>query len=486
VQPEHFYFGGGAAETTLFPIVAILMILTIGSVLVLPRKYVVVPFLLCAFLIPLGQTLVVAGVHFFVLRIVLIFAWSRLFATKLSSGKSLFGGRLETFDKVFLVWAGYHVFASLVLFGFQSAVIVNQCGSLLDLLGGYFLMRYLIRGEEDIFCVIKVFAGIVAVVGLCMLNEKLRGQNLFAYLGAPLELNIRDGAIRAEGPFAHPILAGTFAATLVPLFISLWMTGKAKVLAVVGVAASVVMTFSAASSTPLTAFAGGLLAVFLWPMRKKMRMLRWGIVIVVLAVHLAMKAPVWFLIARVDLTGASSGYHRAMLVDGFIRHFRDWWLVGTTDNVQWGYDMWDLSNQFVAEGVSGGLVPFICFITFISLCFKKIGTARKTVRGDRKREWFLWLLGAALFSHVVGFWGISYFDHTQLAWFALLAMILAATGPASMKKSLRREAMEVAEEDLRVYAALSNSAQPGVTAPSESAGVSESEPRLINSVGLQP
>jgi hypothetical protein len=41
----------------------------------------------------------------------------------------------------------------------------------------------------------------------------------------------------------------------------------------------------------------------------------------------------------------------------------------------------------------------------------------------------LWILGAALFSHIVGYFGISYFDQTRFAWFLLLAMITAATTP---------------------------------------------------------
>jgi hypothetical protein len=52
-----------------------------------------------------------------------------------------------------------------------------------------------------------------------------------------------------------------------------------------------------------------------------------------------MKAPVWFLIARIDLAGGSSGYHRAMLIDTFLRHFGDWWLLGTKDAFSWGWDM---------------------------------------------------------------------------------------------------------------------------------------------------
>jgi hypothetical protein len=51
------------------------------------------------------------------------------------------------------------------------------------------------------------------------------------------------------------------------------------------------------------------------------------------------------------------------------------------------------------------------------------------VEGDAKKEWFFWLLGAALFSTVVGFFGVNYFDQTKFVWFALLAIISAATAP---------------------------------------------------------
>src|SRR6185312_1866114 len=112
--------------------------------------------------------------------------------------------------------------------------------------------------------------------------------------------------------------------------------------------------------------------------------------------------------------------------DNTIRHFGDWWLLGFKDYDKWGFDMWDLSNQYVAYAVSGGLATLMLFIAIISRSFGGIGTARKLVAGNRKEEWFLWCLGAALFTHVVGYFGIGYFDQMQFAWFALLAVICVA------------------------------------------------------------
>jgi hypothetical protein len=53
------------------------------------------------------------------------------------------------------------------------------------------------------------------------------------------------------------------------------------------------------------------------------------------------------------------------------------------------------------------------------------------VQGDRKREWFFWLLGVTLFAHVVAFFGIDYYDQMKFVWYVLLAMIVATAAPAT-------------------------------------------------------
>jgi hypothetical protein len=162
-----------------------------------------------------------------------------------------------------------------------------------------------------------------------------------------------------------------------------------------------------------------------------MRLVRWGFVATLVFLHLVMKAPVWALIARVDVVGGSSGYHRYMLVDQFIRRFGDWWLLGTKVNSEWGWDMWDLANQYVAVGEVSGLLPFVFFLAIIVCGFKYVGLARKVCEEKRKKEneAFLWAIGAALFANVVAFFGISYFDQTQVVWYALLAIIPITTIP---------------------------------------------------------
>ena len=90
-----------------------------------------------------------------------------------------------------------------------------------------------------------------------------------------------------------------------------------------------------------------------------------------------MKAPVWFILARVDFAGGSTGWDGVNLIDQCVKHFGSWWLIGTADNVNWGFDTWDLCNQFVAEAVQGGLATLILFLILIFYCFRRLGRARQ-------------------------------------------------------------------------------------------------------------
>lgn len=420
MEPEHYRFGGGSSVTVLHPLVALVMVVAVILILRLPRRHVLAPLLLAIFLIPKGQVLVVAGLHFNVYRIILLAGLARWIVSRRSSG---IAGGFNSIDRIFTMWA-LSLFIVFSLQYLNTQALIKSLGDLLDAMSGYFLLRFLIRDREDVRQTIKIFALIAVIMAVCMLNEQRTGQNVFGQLGGMASYSeVRNGSIRSQGAFLHSIPAGAYGATLVPLLIWLWSDAKSRKIVLLGLLGASVMTVTCHSSTTLGCYAGGIFALCLWPLRKQMRLIRWGLALTLIGLHLVMKGPVWSLLEHIDLTGSSESFHRYQLIDTFIRHFGEWWLLGTQNNGSWGWEMADTSNQYVTYGIAGGLTTFVLFIAMISKCFGRIGSARKSVEGNRSEEWFLWCLGASMFAHLVVFFGIDYFDQMEFAWFALLAII---------------------------------------------------------------
>jgi hypothetical protein len=428
--PQNLRFGGGVSDTILNPAV-LFVILAAGALICFwPRRRAIVPFLLASILIPMDQVLLIGSLHFPMLRLLVLFGFIRIMKDKVSSKARIFSGGVNKIDIAVILLTVFIALNSILLFQ-ESGAVVNQLGNLFTVFGVYFLLRFLIRDEEDLVRVIQTFAWVVAIIAAIMTYEASTGHNPYALLGGARastygSLAIRDDKFRAQGPFAHSILAGTFGAILVPLFMALWWKGKNyRKIAVMGIVSATVMTVACNSSTPVLAYAAGVLALCMWPVRKSMRAIRWGIVLLLIALHIVMKGPVWSLIEKIDISGGSSSYHRYMLVDQCIRHFGDWWLLGVKDTSVWGWDMWDTANQYVGTCDNSGLLPFLLFIAILVYGFKYVGRARRSAGGDKQRALFLWALGSALFANVIAFVGISYFDQTMVAWYSLLAAISA-------------------------------------------------------------
>lgn len=409
------------------------MLLAIVCVLALPRKYVALPLLWMVLLVPPAQQIYIAGLHLFALRLVVLFGLIRMLTSGKGNHGKLLPGGMNGIDRAFLLWVVSQAACVMLLYHVGQAVI-NQISYLWDWAGGYLVLRWALQDEQDVYRSLKWLAFLIVPVAVGMIIEQAKLFNMFSLLGGVAATPaVREGKIRSSGVFAHPIIAGTVGGVIVPLLALLLKNSKSRIAGACGLVCATIMMWTSNSSTCIMAYAAGLFAFLFWPLRKSMKKVRWGIVISLAGLQLVMKAPIWFLVARVDLTGGSSSYHRAELIDQFVHRFFDWCLIGVGDSSSWGLDMWDVQNQFVNVGETGGLLAFICFIVVITRGFKSIGNARKIVDGDKDREWMVWCLGAALFANVVAFFGVNYFDQSRVLWFLLLAMISAVTVSVSAK-----------------------------------------------------
>ena len=448
MEPQNQNFGGGVAQTFLSPIVLLALLLAAILIFGFGRKKALAAFLAAAILIPVDQVLYVGALHFPVLRILAIFGFVRVAWFRLAKKERMFSGGMTGID-IAVIWGAFFVVVNGLLLWREWQEVVFQIGNLITTFGVYFLLRSLIRGREDVRQVLHVLVWISAAVAFVMGFEQATGTNLiYSTLGGARadilgSAITRDEHLRSAGTFAHPILAGTFGGILLPLFIGLWITDKKeRKLATVGIAACCVIPFAASSSTALFGFLGGIMALCFWPLRTRMKVIRWSVAIVLIGLHIAMKAPVWHLVSRIDLTGSSSSYHRYQLINQCIVHFRDWVFVGTKNYADWGWDMWDLSNQYVFIADTSGLIPLVAFVVTIILAFRYVGKSRRAFVHDRKQQLFVWALGASLFANVVAFFGISYFDQTIVAWYALLAMICTVYSSARAEKKITEKTIK--------------------------------------------
>lgn len=451
-MPEQVIPGHGS-ETLITPTAVVIVVTSILLAWFLPRKYVVWPLILSAVVIPGSQVVVVGGLHFMMYRIIILFVWFRVAASVVAEWGSARVFKLNSLDKLILTWALSAVVTFSILWGSLDAFI-NRMGLVYNAFGLYFLFRYLIRDWDDVDRTVKVFAAACVILAVCMSIEQSTGRNLFSLFGGVPEYDlVREGRIRAQAGFAHPILAGTFAAVSAPLFFGLLWKGKgSRIVAGTGLIASLIMTVASASSTPVGAYMGGVAALFCWPLRKRMRMVRWGIVLMLIAMQMYMHNPIWHAIGRLNLVGGSASWHREMLVDAFMRHIGEWWLVGTQNNYEWGYDTWDASNQYVNTGVTGGLPTLVLFIAIIVQGFRMVGRARRQYEDGRTNEKGYWALGSSLMGNAVGFFGVSYFDQTIIVWYALLAMVsaVAALNPGAHSATTQVDALSFTPSELEM------------------------------------
>src|SRR6185312_11488564 len=173
--------GHGAAESAVHPIVMVALVVTIILMLWRPRKNIIVPLLLCTFLVPRGQVIVLAGAHFYIRLVLVLVGFVRVVL-----GRFQIAGGLNGIDKLFIGWIVYRVMAATIT-NWPSGTM-EQLSFLLQGLCGYFLFRYLIQDEEDIARAAKTLAIITIILGAGMVYEYLFRVNLFGEIlgGVPV------------------------------------------------------------------------------------------------------------------------------------------------------------------------------------------------------------------------------------------------------------------------------------------------------------
>jgi hypothetical protein len=394
----------------------------------LPRHLAALPLLVCAAYMTLGQEIEVGPAHLTVLRLLVLVGFIRIVARN----EQLSGG-LHTVDKLMLLWAavllGTSAFHTSQAWVFRAGVIWTE-------LGCYFLFRVFLRTGEDVERAFKALCLLLVPLAAAMVFEKQTRVNVFGVLGGVLsEAQVRDGLVRASGPFNHPIFAGAVGVTLFALGMAIWRSARRS--AIVGCCAGLAIVYSATSSGPLLMLVFLLLGMTAWIVKRQMRAVRWLVLLSLLGLAAVMNDPVYFLMAKIDVFSGSQGYFRAQLVRSAIEHLPEWWVAGTDVTRHWmatgiyaNGTHTDITNHFLAMGVGGGLLLLTVFTAVIAYSFRDVGRALAQVaESESGKSWLCWVMGALLFGFVMLFWSISLFDQAAVFFYLLLAAVQAMQRP---------------------------------------------------------
>ena len=393
------------------------ILITIALVIlifVLPRRYLLAPFVVAACFVPAEQHAYVFGLHFYVVRILVVAGIVRIFMW--SEARRIPWNR---FDKLLLAWAVYESCAYVLLHGDFQAVIFRS-GQLLEILGMYWIARQNLRTWDDLRTVVKLFALSALIIVPFVAVEWSTGNNPFVVLGR-VGTPIREGAYRCQASFPHAIIGGAFWACLAPFFIGVAVKSHGKTLCWAAVAAVVFLVMASHSSTPVGGLLVALFFMAIYRYRQYGRYMTIGFFGTLMALHVVMKSPVWSLLARVTIISGSTGYHRYILIDGAVRHFWEWALLGTLSTANWGYYLFDVTNEYILEGVRGGFPTLVLFVALLVIAIRT--TARfslKNIPDDQK--WLSWGICTSVLTHCVMFLGVGYFGQILMLLYLTFAM----------------------------------------------------------------
>lgn len=200
-------------------------------------------------------------------------------------------------------------------------------------------------------------------------------------------------------------------------------------LSLFGLASAGGIIVASASSGPIMTAFSIFAAIALWKFRGGLSAIRWAAVILLIALNFVMSDPVYFLVARIDITGGSTGWYRAQLIRSAIEHFNEWWLAWTDVTRHWmsvaiDKKNTDITNYYLRMGVWGGLPLMFIFMTILYSAFAAVGRAlRLAENAPSGHQFLIWILGAILFGHATTFFSVSYFDQTVFFLYSLLAVI---------------------------------------------------------------
>jgi hypothetical protein len=206
------------------------------------------------------------------------------------------------------------------------------------------------------------------------------------------------------------MLFGLFWVGVLPYFMALALTSRQKLLYWAATSTVIFAVIATASSTPLASMLVVIILLPLFKYRQKGKQVLWLLFGLAVVLHFVMNGPIWGLLARIDLVAGSTGWYRYLLVDYAIKNFEQWALLGVKSTENWIVPSYraltDVCNQYVLEGVRGGIATLLLFV-FV-LCKAVKITWQSSMSISKQQNWLAWSTCVAILGHCTAFWAMAY------------------------------------------------------------------------------
>ncbi len=383
--------------------------------------------------LPQEMRLVLGGLSIYPNRMV-AFALLPWLINQLFRGKF----RINAVDAFILLGALWMQISFIMFYGAAEGLI--RGGALLvDIVPTYLIARVCIRSPLDFRRAVVLAIPALAFVGGSMFLESVSGQALIRPLAAEYfgalptyqngaeaglsegSFDYRLGVLRAAGPFSHPILAGLFLASFLPIIIQSGIRGWPLYL---GIIASICAVFSISSAVLFSLALGLAFIIYDW-VQSRVEMLNWmrallASCIAMLVLQIASQSGLVSVFIRYTLN-PGTGYYRKLIWDFGIRSVEryPWFGIGYTDYERVPWMSNSVDNHWLLLAIRHGFLPSLLFLLACGLLIFRLSAACLSL-AEPERKLFVGI-AITIFSLVLAGFTVAFFGGMQTWFFMLLA-----------------------------------------------------------------
>lgn len=348
--------------------------------------------------------------------------------------------RLRGWDFAIVLSAFWIVFSFTAYYGPGSG-LVRGAALAIDVVIPYLIGRASIRTTNDLRVMLIMVAPGLALAGLFMFLEAMVSRPLVrpavasvfgdlpVYEGGVISstegsytFEKRLGLLRAAGPFAHPILAGLFLASFLPLYLQ---SGLRRWPLFLGVLACFLSFFSLSSGPYLLLLIGIALVAFDW-LQSKTTFMSWGILIpaallAATVAHFGSEGGLVNIISRFTLDPRTAYFRELIWEYGIQSVLRNPWIgIGFDSYERLPWMVSSVDSHWLLLAIRHGPLPAFAMVT--AAIWIIVELARASLPAAQVDRRLLRGLAIALFGTCLLGLAVAFFGGFQTWFFILFGM----------------------------------------------------------------